>query len=320
MGTITNDRRLLVKAAKLYYFEGMTQAQIAKHIGVSRPIISKMITKAKDDGIIEIFIKDESAHTVDLELEIEKKYGLKEVIIAPGHDYNYTELLKILGQLAAIHVSKRLSDIHSIGISWGKSVSNFVEAFPFAKNNHLHVVPLIGGMGRSDIDLHSNILSLKLAQKLQASASYLYAPAMVQSKDVHQRLIESEDIKGVLEEGKNVDIAVIGIGNPTVQSTMEEIGYLSDENIVSLKAHHAVADINSFFLGENGTLLDHPLNDSIIGVDLTRETAIKETVAIASGDNKIESIHVALRNGAVDCLLTDDRTAQMLVDKYKNDA
>lgn len=316
MGTITNNTRLLVKVAKLYYFEGLTQTQISKHIGVSRPIISKMLTKAKEDGIIEFFIKDESALTVDLELKLEKKYGLKEVIISPGHDQEYSETLKILGQLASVHVSKKLDDIHSIGISWGKGVSNFVDAFPYQKSESLHIVPLIGGMGRSHIDLHSNILTLKFAQKLQASASYLYAPAMVRSTDVKQRLVESPDISGVLEEGRNVDIAIIGIGNPTVNSTMEEIGYLSDEDTASLKDYGAVTDINSYFLDKDGVLINHPLNDSIIGVNVTLENHIKEIVAIACGDNKIESMHVALMNGAVDVLVTDDRTAQKLIDEY----
>lgn len=42
------ERRQLVKVASLYYIEGFTQEQIAKKIGVSRPIISKQLQKAKE--------------------------------------------------------------------------------------------------------------------------------------------------------------------------------------------------------------------------------------------------------------------------------
>lgn len=61
------ERRSLVKIANLYYNDGWTQEQIAKKLGVSRPVISKSLQKAREHKIIEIFIKDETVHTVNLE-------------------------------------------------------------------------------------------------------------------------------------------------------------------------------------------------------------------------------------------------------------
>ncbi|TVT26979.1 sugar-binding transcriptional regulator [Salinicoccus cyprini] len=314
MRAIVDDRKLIVKVCKLYYFDGMTQAQIAKRIGVSRPIVSKMLSKAKEEKIVEIFIKDESAHTVDLELHIEKKYGIKEAIVVSKSGYESGVLLDLLGQAAASYVSKKIGGIESLGISWGKSVSSFVDAYPFEKNENVKVVPLIGGMGRSELDLHSNMLALKLAQKLHTHCSYLYAPAMIENADTKNRLLESEDINGVLQEGNAVDMAIVGIGNPVVDSTMEKIGYLSNEDVASLKAADAIGDINSFFFDIDGIPILHPLNDSIIGVDLESLKAIDTTIALATGDNKTLSIHSALLSGAVDVLVTDDETAQKILD------
>ncbi|MFC3419203.1 sugar-binding transcriptional regulator [Salinicoccus hispanicus] len=314
MRAIVDDKKLIVKVCKLYYFDGMTQAQIAKRIGVSRPIVSKMLSKAKEEKIVEIFIKDESAHTVDLELHIEKKYGIKEAIVVSKSGYGSGVLLDLLGQAAASYVSKKIGNIGSLGISWGKSVSSFVDAYPFEKNENVKVVPLIGGMGRSELDLHSNMLTLKLAQKLHTHCSYLYAPAMLKNIDTKNRLLESEDINGVLQEGNAVDMAIVGIGNPVVHSTMEEIGYLSNEDVESLRESSAIGDINSFFFDIDGVPLTHPLNDSIIGVDLESLKAIGTTIAIATGDNKTLSIHSALLGGAVDVLVTDDETAQKILD------
>ncbi|SIS55013.1 sigma factor-like helix-turn-helix DNA-binding protein [Salimicrobium flavidum] len=56
------DRRIMVKVAKLYYFEGHTQAQIAKIIGVSRPIISKLLTQAREENVVEIYQRRERSH------------------------------------------------------------------------------------------------------------------------------------------------------------------------------------------------------------------------------------------------------------------
>lgn len=314
MATITEDRRLIVKVAKLYYFDGMTQAEIARKIGVSRPIVSKMISKAKEDKIVEIFIKDESAHTVDLELQVEKIYSLKEAIIVSASDYNHDMKLDLLGKAAAAHVSKKIDSVESIGISWGNAVSAFVNAYPFQKNESVNIVPLIGGMGRSEIDLHSNMLTLKFAQKLKTTCSYLYAPAMIKNIDTKNRLLESEEIYGVLDEGQSVEMAIVGMGNPIVDSTMETIGYLSQEDVASLRTAEAVGDINSVFLDKNGNSLNHHINDSVIGINLDGLKQIGETIAIAHGDNKIRSIHAGLLSGAVDVLVTDDETAQKILD------
>lgn len=314
MATITEDRRLIVKVAKLYYFDGMTQAEIARKIGVSRPIVSKMISKAKEDKIVEIFIKDESAHTVDLELQMEKIYSLKEAIIVSASDYNHDMKLDLLGKAAAAHVSKKIDSVESIGISWGNAVSAFVNAYPFQKNESVNIVPLIGGMGRSEIDLHSNMLTLKFAQKLKTTCSYLYAPAMIKNIDTKNRLLESEEIYGVLDEGQSVEMAIVGMGNPIVDSTMETIGYLSQEDVASLRTAEAVGDINSVFLDKNGNSLNHHINDSVIGINLDGLKQIGETIAIAHGDNKIRSIHAGLLSGAVDVLVTDDETAQKILD------
>lgn len=314
MRAIVDDKKLIVKVCKLYYFDGMTQAQIAKRIGVSRPIISKMLSKAKEEKIVEIFIKDESAHTAELELQMEKKYVLNEAIVVSQSDYEPSVLLDLLGQAAASYISKKIESIDSLGVSWGKSISSIVNAYPFEKNENVKVVPLIGGMGRSELDLHSNMLALKLAQKLHTQCSYLYAPAMIENLDTKNRLLESEDINGVLKEGKDVDMALVGIGNPLVDSTMEKIGYLSDEDIQSLSAANAIGDINSFFFDSKGVQLSHSLNDSIIGVDLNSLKEIENTIAIATGANKVKSIHAALLSGAIDVFVTDDKTAQEVLD------
>ncbi|PTL37517.1 sugar-binding transcriptional regulator [Alkalicoccus saliphilus] len=315
MGGALDDRRIMVKVAKLYYMEGMTQAQIAKVIGVSRPIISKLLTQAREKNVVEIYIKDESAHTVDLEIQIEKEYGIGQVIVVPRSDHTPETVRKIQGKAAASYLSKKMDSLKYIGISWGKALYHFVDEYPFEKTEQVHIVPLIGGMGRSFLDYHSNILSLKLAQKLQTTCSYLYAPAMVESSDLKERLLSSPDIAGVLEEGRKVDIAIVGLGNPTQNSTMEEIGYLSAEDVASLKEAQAIGDINSQFYDIEGCTLKHPLNEHVIGLTLTDLKSIPETIVIAEGRNKVVSMHAGLLSGCINTLITDDDTASCLM-KY----
>ena len=93
------EKRDLVKIATWYYQYGWTQAQIAQKIGISRSIISKKLQDAKDLGIVEIFIKDETAYTVELEQKLESKFKLEEAIVVATHDLSYEESSNWLRQL-----------------------------------------------------------------------------------------------------------------------------------------------------------------------------------------------------------------------------
>ena len=44
------DISLVVKVAKMYYLEGLKQEDIAKQIGISRSLISMILTEAKENG------------------------------------------------------------------------------------------------------------------------------------------------------------------------------------------------------------------------------------------------------------------------------
>lgn len=51
-----NKTQKMVEIAKMYYEEELTQNEIAKRLGVSRPLLSKMLVDAKEAGIVTIQI------------------------------------------------------------------------------------------------------------------------------------------------------------------------------------------------------------------------------------------------------------------------
>lgn len=307
------ERRQIVKVSRLYYFEGLTQAEIAKKIGVSRPVISKLLNKARESGIVEIYIKDENAHTVELEHQLEKKYGLKEVIVVPAAGRNPEMVKQSLGKAASFYISKNINGKKSLGISWGSTLAKFVQEYPFEQHQQLKIIPLVGGMGSKLVEIHSNLLAYQLAQKMNTTCSYLYAPAMVENAELKNRLVQSADIAMVLEEGRSVDMAVVGIGNPYEDSTMTTMEYLKKEDLQSLKQAGAVGDIGSRFYDQSGKQIKHPLNDLVIGLDINEYKQIPEVVGIVEGTHKVQSLKAALRGGFLDVLVIDDSTANLII-------
>ena len=53
-----SDLEQLVRASRLYYELGETQGAIAEQLGVTRPQVSRLLKRARAEGIVEIRIID----------------------------------------------------------------------------------------------------------------------------------------------------------------------------------------------------------------------------------------------------------------------
>ena len=84
--------RDLVRVATMYYKEEMKQSDIAKQLGISRQLVSKYLVDARSKGIVEININSSSAYSVQLELKLQKAFGLKRVAVL---DTSYLEKQEI---------------------------------------------------------------------------------------------------------------------------------------------------------------------------------------------------------------------------------
>lgn len=307
------EKRDLVKIATWYYQYGWTQAQIAQKIGISRSIISKKLQDAKELGIVEIFIKDETAYTVELEQKLESKFKLEEAIVVATHDLSYEESTNWLAKKAVYALNKRILKVKTLGISWGKTIRKFVNEFPYITHKELVIVPLIGGMGAEEVDLHSNQICYDLKKKMQCTCKYLYAPALVEDETMRKDLCKNKYINEVLNEGKTVDMAIVGISNPYHNSTMEEIGYINNKDLEEFRYYDVVGDCNSRFYTSDGNESKSPINHRIIGLGLDDLRKIPTVVAIVSGENKEKAVVAALNSKIIDVIVMTDKIAEYVL-------
>jgi len=55
------DRLSLIKAARMYFLDGRSQDDIARAIGTSRSNVSRMLSAARAQGVVEIRVHDSTA-------------------------------------------------------------------------------------------------------------------------------------------------------------------------------------------------------------------------------------------------------------------
>ncbi|WP_422445183.1 sugar-binding transcriptional regulator [Thermoanaerobacterium sp. DL9XJH110] len=307
------DTRLLIRIAHMYYEENKTQQEIANKLGVSRPSVSRLLQKAREEGIVEIKISYEGSFT-KLEDTLEKTFGLKEAVITPFEEGE--GLKRLLAEAAAAFLVRALKDKDVVGVSWGTTLAYIPEFLKSAPKLNVTFVPLVGGVGQTRLDVHSNQIVINLARAFNGSWQLLHAPAIVDSIQVRDTILSDKNIKQVLEVAQNASVAIIGIGSPlNPSSTMRETGYFSETVLEELKKGGAVCDMCSRFLDKNGDLCPVQLNQRVIGVSIESIKKIPLVIGVAGGPDKHEAILAALKGNLLDVLITDEKTGNFLLGK-----
>lgn len=301
---------LLVEIATLYYEKGLTQTEIAKRKNLSRPTIAKLLQEAKDEGIVKITIQYKDSNLIMLQENIKQKYDLKNCLIASGK----TEDTKAeVGKLCADFVENRLDNIRYLGIGWGTTVYEYVNHASYHYFNNLTIIPLIGGFDFTEIKIHSNHLAFTLAQKYHCDVRYFYAPAITRTLEEKELFIQSELVESILNLGKNVDMAIVGVGNPIKSSTYRKLGYIKEEDAKELEKHHSVGDIGATFFNEEGESIQTNISNRMIGITLHELKNVPELVVLATGVEKKPSIKALLKQNVIDHLIIDEALASNLL-------
>jgi DNA-binding transcriptional regulator LsrR (DeoR family) len=309
-----NFRKLLYKIAVLYYQDGLTQKQIGKRFGLSRIKVSRLLRQAREKKVVQIHITPADGPLAELERAIDAKYNLDEVIATTPPEYSRSAIIKSLAPVAVEGIMRSIQGKEVIAITWGSSLNAMVDALPPANYPNIRVVQCLGGLSSPDAEVNGVDIVRRLAQSLGARPLLLSAPGLVANKDVRDALLMDTQISKILSIASKADIAVVGIGVYNSESVILQNNILSNAEMERLKAKGAVGDIGMRFFNCWGEKIEDEIDERIIGLDLEHYKRIKRVIGVAGGEDKVEAIRAALHGKLIDVLVTDDKTAQYLLD------
>jgi len=314
MAISREHHRLLYRIAQSYYADGLTQQQIARRFGLSRPKVSRLLQRARDEKVINITLVPPPSGMANLERELERKYGLEEVIIVAVSDPQDTANVKReLGPAAAECLVRCISDNEIVCIAWGLSILAMSDALPFKSCPGVTIVQMLGGLGPVDELEHSAELTRRVSQKLNARLRLLPAPGIVSTPAAAEALKADKQIAETLALAARADIAVVGLGVLQPDTILLRDGMIvTPGDLETLKAAQAVGDVALRYLDAHGNPLDMEINDRVVGLTLEQIKVIPRVIGIAGGTAKYGIIRAALRGGILDVLVTDHATAQAL--------
>jgi DNA-binding transcriptional regulator LsrR (DeoR family) len=311
----SEQHRLLYRIAQAYYVDGLTQKQIANRFGLSRPKVSRLLQKGRENGIINITLLPPPNGLADLEHELEQRFGLQEAVVVPVSDpTHHPTVVRELGPTAAECLIRCISGDEVIATAWGTSILAMTDALPYRSWPGVTVVQLLGGLGPADTLEHSAELTQHLARKLGAKLRLLPAPGIVATREMAAALESDAQIAAILKLAANADIALVGLGAPTPHSIVLRTGtILSGEDLERLQELGAVGDIALRYMDRDGTPINLEINERIIGLTLEQIRRIPRVIGIAGGTAKHEIIRAALHGSILDVLVTDLATAETLL-------
>lgn len=308
------EKRLLIKAANMYYIEEMKQSEIAEKMGINRTTVSKYLKRAMETGLVQISIADDSYEK--LEAALEKKFGLKEVYIVASNE-DPDEVKNNMGKAGVAFLKRVMSDHNVIGFAWGTAMGAIAKNASEERCNAVNadIVPLVGGPENINTEFHVNTICYKVANAFKAQSHLLYAPAITKSKEIRDAIMQEVNYTKITEYWDKMDTAFVGIGAPVKSSNMVWAGAFGRESIEELAAAGVVGEICSVFYDINGKVVTTGLTDKIIAIDLDKLRGLNYSIGIAASPEKVPAIYGALRGKLINVLISDEETAQLLLDR-----
>lgn len=312
-----SDRdELLAQVAYAYYHKGDGLRQIARSIGRSVSMASRLLQDARDRNLVEIRINYPVTRPEEIETKIEDKYEIDEAhVFAESSPRDSGEQLYRYGSLAATSIERTLRSADIVGVSWGRQVNRIVKNIPTGQAHRTGtVVQASGAFGAFGDDHDGARIAQMLAERLGYSARLMPSPLIVDRVDVAEALSNSPSVLAVMRLLRAADVLLTSVGTPfTETSGLARSGYLTETDLAQLRSRNAVADIIGYHLDQNGEALDIEVNRRVIGISPEDMRGIPNVILAVTGVNRVRAIRAVLRGRYCNALLTNRATAEALL-------
>jgi DNA-binding transcriptional regulator LsrR (DeoR family) len=302
------DLDQLIQASRLYYELGETQSRVAELLGVTRPQVSRLLKRARAEGVVEIRIVDQMTEGSSASDELKHRFGLTAVHLAPALVGPEEVSRRMTGRLAADVLRAAIRDGAVVGIGDGASISAAADAL--AADEPLHetgatVVPLCGGYWFGG---PAREPFRRVADGIGGVPLGLLAPGLVDDPATKSALCAHAGVRRILDLWDRLEVAAFGIGGPVWSAAS-----FGEATIRRLESAGAVGEMLVRPFTIDGRFVGEELGDRTIAFDASELGRVPVRIAVAGGPTKVRPILGALRSGAVTTLVTDRRTAEAVV-------
>jgi len=313
MPAILDDDLLMVRVAELYYDENKTQDEIGALTQISRWKVGRLLSQAREEGIVRIEIVHPRARRLGLERDLRTRFALVDAVVVPaGSD---DDALERVAQAAADYLAALRPVPRTLGVSWGRTLTAVAERMANQWARGVTVVQMNGGVSVNRRPGGAASLAATIAHRAGGEVALLPSPAILERLETKQAIESDRTVAGVLEAAASADAYLFTAGVSDQFSAHVENGYLTADEIGELARRGAVGDVLGRYIDADGNIVDPELDARTVGLSLDRLRSADTTIYVTSGHAKHDIARTVVATGLCTVMVTDENTARALLEE-----
>ena len=309
--TTTLDSDLLaVRAAELYYDQDKTQDEIGAVLGITRWKVGRLLSYAREQGIVRIEIVHPRARRGALERALVERYGLRAAVVVPaGSD----DPQRQVAAAAADYLTALRPVPRTLGVSWGRTMFDVAESLGQGWATGVTVVQVNGGVSLNRRAGTAAATAAMIADKASGHAVLLPSPAILERIETKRAIEADRTVAAVLDLAREASAIVYSAGVADESSVLVDSGYLTSDDVAELVRRGAVGDVIGRYIDADGNTVDPSLDERTVGLSHAQLRAAELAVFVIAGESKHDVARAVVANGLCTVVVTDEATAGALL-------
>ncbi len=301
------------RAAWLYFIGGCTQDEIATQLDLSRQAVQRLVAFAVSEKLIKFRLDHPIARCEELAVAIAKHYGLTFCDVTPSNPGAPRSVAGI-ATAAALRLQRVLASKAPmvVCVGTGRTLRAAVEELDALDRPQHKVISLVGSMASGGHASPYDVV-MRLGDKIGAQRFPMPAPAVADSVADREALHSQRAFAVLRELRAQARASFVGISEIGWQSPMHRDGFVTDADISEMIESGAVGEITGWSYDAAGKPLDSSINRRVTSLPLEIPPQ-RLTVVVGGGPEKIEPLRAALAGKLASALITDETTAQALIE------
>lgn len=301
------------RAGWLYYIAGRTQDEIASEMGISRQVAQRLVSLAVSEKLVRVWIEHPIARCLDLAKALSDRFGLVRAEVVPtdpGRDGGAVGI----AEAAAAEISRWLRREQPIvmAVGTGRTLKAAVDHLPPIACRQHCVVSLTGNVGPDGTAAYYNVI-FSMAEVVEARHFPMTLPVYLASPEERELMLRQSLLRSTRALAGTADVAFVGIGQMDDEAPLYLDRFLTREELAREQAAGAAGEICGWIFDRDGALLEGGANTRTASAPIP-DRARTTVIALAKGSRKRPAIAAALRGGLVNGLITDEATAEALLE------
>lgn len=306
----TRDRERLIRVARMYYQQDLSQQEIADALDTTRSNVSRILAAAREQGVVEIRIIEAIDRSDLLEEQLRRQLGIREARVLAS--VARQDVLADVGRLGAAWLREVAVSGRRVALSWGLTLQAVVQAVTPGVAGDTEVVQLVGGLSAISSKISGQELVRELSERLHCGYRYLHAPAVFASTAALRSMLAEPSISQAMDAARSADVAVVGlgaVGHGLSAEIVDALG-LTHREQAELDECNPIGDICARYFDASGKEIQSVLHDRVLAIELDELRDIPTVAAVAVGASKGASIAAAARGELLDVLICDEAAAR----------